>query len=193
MNQTASAYAASDSLPAAQTDAYATVSADELLLGPSSGYATAAPLAEAASPYTVTGQSNFSVFCPLDLRLTSWKGPIFASMNNEPAKPRPAAPESAGLLAAPAQRAAVAAAAAAGYVFPVRNPGTDVDWNGELQELLEAPECSEKYRRLAALTRDFNYCAETFGKIVISELAVPYALKTIKPASNAGGQAGGQK
>lgn len=50
------------------------------------------------------------------------------------------------------------------------------------KELFSSSECpllallyvgSEKYLDLAALTRDFNYAAETFGKIIISEMAFP--------------------
>jgi hypothetical protein len=85
---------------------------------------------------------------------------------------------------------------------------TDRNWNLELQQLLESSPGREKYpprpsyrhlsphvqnrmlcryAQIAALTRDFNFVAETFGKIIISELALPQKGKTIPPLKDAKG------
>lgn len=50
----------------------------------------------------------------------------------------------------------------------------------------------QRYRRLFALVRDFRKTAVVVGSVVASEVGLPYALKTVKPA-DVGGVAGGQK
>jgi hypothetical protein len=49
-----------------------------------------------------------------------------------------------------------------------------------------------KYELLAHLGNDFVGSAAKYGKIIISELYLPYTQKTIKPI-NAGGVMGGEK
>lgn len=41
----------------------------------------------------------------------------------------------------------------------------DKNWNEELQELVDAPDSAAKYHQLSALIREFNFVAETFGKV----------------------------
>eukprot|EP01113_Clastostelium_recurvatum_P028334 TRINITY_DN3429_c0_g1_i2.p1 TRINITY_DN3429_c0_g1~~TRINITY_DN3429_c0_g1_i2.p1 ORF type:complete len:2680 (+),score=686.41 TRINITY_DN3429_c0_g1_i2:120-8159(+) len=78
------------------------------------------------------------------------------------------------------------------------NTGYPIDWNGHFQELLLLPEGSQtekerKFQRISSLSKDFLHIAITFGKIIISEAYLPNRFKTIKPVSNLGGQAGGEK
>eukprot|EP01133_Synstelium_polycarpum_P003664 gene3664-4217_t len=65
-------------------------------------------------------------------------------------------------------------------------------WNGRFQYLLDRPESEEKYRLLSVVANDFVYCANTLGKIIISELNLPDESKTILPLG-LGGVAGGFK
>ncbi|KYQ99726.1 hypothetical protein DLAC_03666 [Tieghemostelium lacteum] len=65
-------------------------------------------------------------------------------------------------------------------------------WNELFQKILDMPESEEKFKRLAEVANDFVYCADTFGKIIISELHTPLEQKTIKPV-DIGGVAGGLK
>src|SRR5690606_28284939 len=66
------------------------------------------------------------------------------------------------------------------------------DWNSEFHALLREPDSMMKFEHLAQLAQDFAYCAETYGKIIISEMMIPDDRKTIKPTA-LGGIAGGQK
>ncbi|KYQ91377.1 hypothetical protein DLAC_08332 [Tieghemostelium lacteum] len=66
------------------------------------------------------------------------------------------------------------------------------NWNDLFQRLLDLPESEEKYKKLSNMASDFVYCADTFGKIIISELHLPEESKTIKPLA-LGGVAGGLK
>jgi hypothetical protein len=78
------------------------------------------------------------------------------------------------------------------------------NWNAEYQELLEifAGICNRGSQsrhdtrvvslELAKLEADFLQNAESYGKIILSELFLPTAKKTIKP-ENIGGHLGGQK
>jgi len=47
--------------------------------------------------------------------------------------------------------------------------------------LLNYPDSREKFYSIASLAKDFIYVAETYGRIIISELFVKDAQKTIKP------------
>eukprot|EP01132_Coremiostelium_polycephalum_P008397 gene8397-10313_t len=66
------------------------------------------------------------------------------------------------------------------------------NWNETFQSILELPESLEKYKSLSNIANDFVYCADTFGKIIISELHLDMDAKTIKPL-DLGGVAGGLK
>lgn len=48
-----------------------------------------------------------------------------------------------------------------------------------LQHLLDMPPSAEKFTKLARLAHDFVFAAETYGKIIISELGLPGKLPTI--------------
>lgn len=50
----------------------------------------------------------------------------------------------------------------------------------------------EKFSSLARLAREFVYVAETFSRVIISEMGLPVADKSIKPI-DIGGIAGGTK
>jgi hypothetical protein len=50
-----------------------------------------------------------------------------------------------------------------------------------LQHLLDMPPSAEKFTKLARLAHDFVFAAETYGKIIISELGLPGKLPTITP------------
>ncbi|KYQ99699.1 hypothetical protein DLAC_03639 [Tieghemostelium lacteum] len=65
-------------------------------------------------------------------------------------------------------------------------------WNELFQKILDLEESDERSKKLATIANDFVYCADTFGKIIISELHSPLEQKTIKPV-NIGGVAGGLK
>ncbi|EFA75197.1 hypothetical protein PPL_11271 [Heterostelium album PN500] len=65
-------------------------------------------------------------------------------------------------------------------------------WNDNFQHLLELEDSEIKYEYLSKNSNDFVYCANTFGKIIISEVNLPDEQKTIKPLS-LGGVAGGYK
>ena len=75
---------------------------------------------------------------------------------------------------------------------PQRWFSSSTAWNAEYQTLLDAKSSAEKYQRLAALGRDFVQCAQIYGRVILSELHLPPAQKTIKPVS-IGGVAGGEK
>ena len=68
----------------------------------------------------------------------------------------------------------------------------DRKWNREFQEILELSDEKIKYEKLSELSRDFVYCAKTYGKVIISEKELHDDYKTIKPA-DPGGVAGGEK
>ncbi|KYR01649.1 hypothetical protein DLAC_01652 [Tieghemostelium lacteum] len=68
-----------------------------------------------------------------------------------------------------------------------------VHWNEEFQSLLDQEDTPERFQRLSSMANDFVYCADIFGKIIISELHLPFDEKTIKPSLDLGGVAGGQK
>ena len=64
-------------------------------------------------------------------------------------------------------------------------------WNAMFQSCLEKEDGFDKFNELRVLTSDFIYCAESYGKIIISEKCLPNEKKTIKPIE-IGGIAGGQ-
>ena len=64
-------------------------------------------------------------------------------------------------------------------------------WNENLQKCLKE-EAPLKYELLSQLGNDFVSAATKYGKIIISELYLPYHQKTIKPV-DAGGIMGGEK
>lgn len=67
-----------------------------------------------------------------------------------------------------------------------------MDWTGEFQKILCMEDAKEKYLALYSLANDFVYAAKTYGKIIISEIHLAQADKTIK-SIDAGGVAGGAK
>eukprot|EP01122_Echinamoeba_exundans_P007904 TRINITY_DN2521_c0_g1_i1.p1 TRINITY_DN2521_c0_g1~~TRINITY_DN2521_c0_g1_i1.p1 ORF type:complete len:1209 (+),score=237.81 TRINITY_DN2521_c0_g1_i1:47-3628(+) len=66
------------------------------------------------------------------------------------------------------------------------------NWNREFQDLLARPDSEEKYSSLSRLANEFVFVAQTYGKVIISELSVPAEEKTVRPVS-IGGIAGGEK
>ncbi|EFA80740.1 hypothetical protein PPL_06326 [Heterostelium album PN500] len=66
------------------------------------------------------------------------------------------------------------------------------DWNQEFQSLLKEPYCLDKFEKLTFVAMDFVKAAETYGKLIIKEMFMPIALRTIKP-TKIGGIAGGDK
>lgn len=75
-------------------------------------------------------------------------------------------------------------------VSDILDQKTSIDWNKEFQEILLLDDSDIKFTRLSALANNFVFLAETYGKIIISELHLPN--KSIKPVS-IGGIAGGEK
>lgn len=77
---------------------------------------------------------------------------------------------------------------------PTPNPDEDgptvINWNVEFQNIIKIEDSVEKFTKLSALANNFVFMAETYGKIIISELFLPN--KSIKPVS-IGGIAGGEK
>lgn len=65
-------------------------------------------------------------------------------------------------------------------------------WNDRFQAIYDAPESESKYDALHRLSVDFLGVAETYGKVIISELSLPDSEKSIPPI-NIGGVAGGSK
>lgn len=65
-------------------------------------------------------------------------------------------------------------------------------WNDRFQVIYDAPESESKYDALHRLSVDFLGVAETYGKVIISELSLPDSEKSIPPI-NIGGVAGGSK
>ena len=65
-------------------------------------------------------------------------------------------------------------------------------WNDRFQAIFDAPESESKYDALHRLSVDFLGVAETYGKVIISELSLPDSEKSIPPI-NIGGVAGGSK
>ncbi|GAM25977.1 hypothetical protein SAMD00019534_091520 [Acytostelium subglobosum LB1] len=66
------------------------------------------------------------------------------------------------------------------------------NWNREFQDILNLPPSNEKFQQMTFMAIDFVKAAETYGKIIIKEMFMNDALKTIKPI-NIGGVAGGAK
>ena len=65
-------------------------------------------------------------------------------------------------------------------------------WNDRFQAIYDAPESESKYDAMHRLSVDFLGVAETYGKVIISELSLPDNEKSIPPI-NIGGVAGGSK
>lgn len=65
-------------------------------------------------------------------------------------------------------------------------------WNDRFQCIFDAPESELKYEALHRLSVDFLGVAETYGKVIISEISLPDNEKSIPPI-NIGGVAGGSK
>ena len=70
--------------------------------------------------------------------------------------------------------------------------GSGKDWNREYQELLCEEPSSSKFVQLHKLTQDFEYAAQSYARIIVSELPLPFEHKTIRPSA-LGGIAGGAK
>jgi hypothetical protein len=66
-------------------------------------------------------------------------------------------------------------------------------WNKQYQSLLDEPDSHDKFLKLRALAADFSRAAEVYGKIIISERYLPVHEKTIPPALDLDGFAGGEK
>jgi hypothetical protein len=66
------------------------------------------------------------------------------------------------------------------------------DWNEDFQQLLQTEDNYDKFVNLGQLAQEFVYTAQTYGRVIISELSVPIQNKTIRPTS-IGGAAGGEK
>jgi hypothetical protein len=66
------------------------------------------------------------------------------------------------------------------------------EWNSEHQSLAKSPQWYRFYPHLAALTQQFQETAFTYGRLIISERALPPEQRSIKPI-NIGGVAGGDK
>jgi hypothetical protein len=73
---------------------------------------------------------------------------------------------------------------------------SEVDWTRHFLEIMEKIESNRAdfvdYNKLSNLANNFLEVAKSYGKIIISEEALPPEKKTIKP-TNIGGIAGGQK
>eukprot|EP00003_Mantamonas_plastica_P029290 TRINITY_DN6905_c0_g1_i1.p1 TRINITY_DN6905_c0_g1~~TRINITY_DN6905_c0_g1_i1.p1 ORF type:complete len:178 (+),score=63.20 TRINITY_DN6905_c0_g1_i1:790-1323(+) len=74
----------------------------------------------------------------------------------------------------------------------------DEGWNSRFQRILEKETRSyedyfEKCTAIGQLAREFTERARAIGKAIIAEKNTPYEKKTIKPAKNIGGVAGGEK
>jgi hypothetical protein len=65
------------------------------------------------------------------------------------------------------------------------------NWSQEFFELLERVE-QKPFSELWKLSQDFLFAAKTYAQIIVSEVCLPYAHKTIKPIG-LGGIAGGEK
>jgi hypothetical protein len=66
------------------------------------------------------------------------------------------------------------------------------NWTVDFHGLLLQEDSFGKFNQLHHLALDFAYCAENYGRIIISEIMLPDQEKTIQPVS-IGGVAGGQK
>jgi len=55
------------------------------------------------------------------------------------------------------------------------------DWNAVFQRVIELPDSVNKFRLLSRLAKEFAFVAETYGRVIISELNIPLEYKSIKP------------
>jgi len=55
------------------------------------------------------------------------------------------------------------------------------------------PQQITRYEKIIDVAQNFERTAQVFGKIIVSEVFLPYKYKTIKPVSELGGHAGGEK
>ena len=69
---------------------------------------------------------------------------------------------------------------------------TEMIWNQQYQEVSAMEDTLERHIKLTSISNDFTYAALSFAKIIIAELPLSYADKTIKPL-DVGGIAGGLK
>ena len=72
------------------------------------------------------------------------------------------------------------------------------EWNDRFQRILDLAETSPdeklfKYQSLQNVAQDFRYSAELVARLIVNELSLPDPLKTVKPAAQFGGHAGGTK
>lgn len=67
------------------------------------------------------------------------------------------------------------------------------NWNEKYQLVMEHEESIEKYETLRDLARDFEYAAQLYARLIVSEVCLPAESKSVKPASRVLGSAGGQK
>lgn len=61
-----------------------------------------------------------------------------------------------------------------------------------VQKLIEQPESIEKYENLRDLARDFEYAAQLYARLIVSEVCLPVESKSIKPSNIIRGAAGVQ-
>eukprot|EP01121_Diplochlamys_sp_Union-15-3_P013069 TRINITY_DN400_c0_g2_i1.p1 TRINITY_DN400_c0_g2~~TRINITY_DN400_c0_g2_i1.p1 ORF type:complete len:533 (+),score=143.20 TRINITY_DN400_c0_g2_i1:106-1599(+) len=69
---------------------------------------------------------------------------------------------------------------------------TNLKWTYRFQTILDKKDSFEKFHELCRLAHEFVFVAETYGKVIISEIGLSEKEKSIKPVS-VGGSAGGEK
>ncbi len=69
------------------------------------------------------------------------------------------------------------------------------NWNEAYQEILEMAESVEKFEALRDLARDFEYAAQLYARLIVSEVCLAPESKSIRPIKTAAGSvnAGGTK
>ena len=86
--------------------------------------------------------------------------------------------------------------------FELQKQMQDCQWNSKFQKVMDEMKLITSntpletkikvYTELSNLAEDFNFTANTYAKIIISEVGFPISKKTIKPVE-IGGHAGGEK
>ena len=73
--------------------------------------------------------------------------------------------------------------------------GVRRNWNESYQAILEMTESVEKFEALRDLARDFEYAAQLYARLIVSEVCLPAEKKSIKPLETHSGSinAGGTK
>jgi hypothetical protein len=95
--------------------------------------------------------------------------------------PKPAAGTEFSFLRNSKPSSAPAAAHGPVHAAPVKDDYyKQKNWNREFQDLLVRPDSEEKYSALSRLANEFVFVAQTYGKVIISELSVPAEEKTVR-------------